>query len=469
MKFPSRSRRSERGSVLIVVLWISFGLVTLALYFANSMGMELRAADNRLAGLEAEQAIAGAVRYASMVITNGTTPGTLPDPEAYQRADVPVGDAAFWFIGRNDQQRNRDQVYFGLVDEASKLNLNTATLTQLQLLPRMTPELAAAIVDWRDSNSEVTTGGAEDEIYQRLNPAYHCKNGPFDTVEELRLVYGMTMEILYGEDANYNGALDPTENDGDELMPKDDRNGTLDPGLAEYLTVWSREPSTGLTNVNDQQQLAPLLQEKFGVDRANQILAQFGGSSNTNRPPGGGGGGGGNTTRTVGSLIEFYTVGQLTQSEFQQIYSLITTTNTTVTGLVNINTASEAVLVCIPGIGTERAATVVSYRQGNASQLTTVAWLVDAIGAEAALQAGPYVTARSYVYSADVVALGHHDRGYHRVASVLDASDGTPRVVYRQDLTQLGWALGRDVREQLDIDRYDRATQPPRGSTLTRF
>src|SRR5882672_11094047 len=32
-----RSVRGERGSVLIIVLWIAFGLVSLALYFAGSM------------------------------------------------------------------------------------------------------------------------------------------------------------------------------------------------------------------------------------------------------------------------------------------------------------------------------------------------------------------------------------------------------------------------------------------------
>ena len=36
----------QRGSVLIIVLWICIGLVTIALYFANSMTYELRAADN---------------------------------------------------------------------------------------------------------------------------------------------------------------------------------------------------------------------------------------------------------------------------------------------------------------------------------------------------------------------------------------------------------------------------------------
>ena len=45
---------AERGSVLIIVLWVAFGLVSLAIYFANSSSLELRAADNRVAALEAE-------------------------------------------------------------------------------------------------------------------------------------------------------------------------------------------------------------------------------------------------------------------------------------------------------------------------------------------------------------------------------------------------------------------------------
>jgi hypothetical protein len=102
------------------------------------------------------------------------------------------------------------------------------------------------------------------------------------------------------------------------------------------------------------------------------------------------------------------------------------------------------------------------------SQLNNVAWLVEALGNEAALQAAPYVTARSFVYTADVAALGHHDRGFRRVRNVLDYADGSPRVIYRQDLTHLGWALGRDVREQLALDREIRATNPNRGTTLTR-
>ena len=52
---PSTSRRrhasARSGSVLIIVLWIAFGLVTIALYFGHSMSMAARAADNQEAGI----------------------------------------------------------------------------------------------------------------------------------------------------------------------------------------------------------------------------------------------------------------------------------------------------------------------------------------------------------------------------------------------------------------------------------
>ena len=62
-------RRAARGSVLVIVLWIAFGLVSMALYFADSMSSELRASDNRVCGLAADQAIEGAARYVSYVLS----------------------------------------------------------------------------------------------------------------------------------------------------------------------------------------------------------------------------------------------------------------------------------------------------------------------------------------------------------------------------------------------------------------
>jgi len=484
--FPSSEKRThkinqESGSVLIIVIWVAFGLVALTLYFAQSMSFELRSSDNRVAAVEAEQAIEGAARYVSNIlaktISERQLPGTMPDPLAYRSEAVPVGDARFWLIGRdtNTWQNGPDRLKFGLVDEASKLNLNTATMEMLQVLPNMTAELAANIVAWRQSTNDASLGGAQSETYMRLQPPYQCKNAPFETVDELRLVYGLNLELLYGEDSNLNGLLDPNETDGETLPPADNRDNRLDPGLLEYVTVYSREP-TARTNVNNQQQLQALLSSVFDSARVNQIITAAqgggggaggtggggaggtgggaggpgGGAGGTGGGAGGTGGGGGGATASFTSLLEFYLRSRMSPEEFALVETSLTA-NTNVQGLVNVSTASEAVLMSIPGIGTDKASALVSYRQSNPSQANTIAWVADALDRDTnrVSLAGPYITAHGYQFTADVAAVGHHGRGFRRVKFVFDTSDGTPRIVYRQDLTHLGWALGNQGRADL--------------------
>ena len=83
--------------------------------------------------------------------------------------------------------------------------------------------------------------------------------------------------------------------------------------------------------------------------------------------------------------------------------------------------------------------------------MTSVAWLVDALGptspAIMALERGDYITTQSYQFTADIAALGPYGRGYRRTRFVFDISEGTPKILYRQDLSSLGWALGKKVRE----------------------
>jgi hypothetical protein len=40
-------------------------------------------------------------------------------------------------------------------------------------------------------------------------------------------------------------------------------------------------------------------------------------------------------------------------------------------------------------------------------------------------------------------------RGYRRVKFIFDISDGVPKIIHRQDLSRLGWALGDRVRQQI--------------------
>ncbi len=121
-----------------------------------------------------------------------------------------------------------------------------ATGTNLALLPRMTTALANNIIAWEDTNTSDSLGGAESDTYMMQSPPYLCKNAPFETVDELRLVYQMNPDILYGEDANLNGILDPNENDGDVLPPSD--NAWTD---ASIRYAWSISLFTRSRTAND--------------------------------------------------------------------------------------------------------------------------------------------------------------------------------------------------------------------------
>ena len=444
-------RAGKKGSGLIIVLWIAFGLVALALYFANSMNFELRVADNRVAAQSADQAIEGAARYVNYLLStqiqNGSN-GCFPILMNYQCEAVPVGDAHFWLLGRDTNNVvGPGTVCFGLVDEASKLNLNTAPSNAIIWLPRMTVDLTQAILDWRDTNAT----GPTVTYYAMQQPAYQCKSDPFETVDELRLLYGSTMDILVGEDLNRNGVLDPSETD-------ENQNNMVDPGIVEYFTVYSREPNTNsdgsqkvLINPVNVNALRGLLQTNF-PSNYQQILARLGVS--LGGPPSGGSNAPPAAAPRFASPLRYYQQSGLSSTEFAQIATNLTTKSGAFTeGRVNVNTASATVLTCLLEGDAAAAQTLIDYRNTNPSSLTSIAWIVDALGQNfpndlQMLQAGDYVTTQTYQFTADIAALGPHGRGYRRVKFVFDTSSGTPQIVYRQDLTHLGWALGKAAREK---------------------
>ena len=472
------SRAAQRASTLVIVLWIAFGLVSITLYFAHSMSFELRASDNRVCAMAAEQAIDGAARYLNYLVTtqiaNGSN-GVLPVLDNSLCESVPVGEARSWLMGRDTNNPvGPGRMCFGLVDEASKLNLNTAAINpmvasnQFIWLPRMTLDLTQAILDWVTTNGN----GPTATYYAMQQPPYQCKCEPFETVDELRLLLGADMDTLVGEDANRNGILDPSETD-------ENQNNMLDPGVLEYCTIYSRESNTnsdGTARVNissvssGSTELISLLQTNFGTARTEQILVSLGVvTSAPSRPQGRAGGaaglpGGGAapatpalsmTTVSFKSPLQFYVKSGMTSTEFAQIATNLTATSGSyVQGRVNVNTASAAVLACLVGGDTGVAEQLVNYRQSNPDNLTSIAWVVEALGqgypeALAAIQAGDFLTTQSFQFTADVAALGPFGRGYRRVKFIFDTSDGTPRIVYRQDLTHLGWALGKEVRQSL--------------------
>jgi len=436
---------SDRGSVLIVTMCVSIALVSVTLLFGHSMLMSYRGSDNDLAGRQAGQAIEGAARYAESLLADSATPGTFPELTSYVGEAVSVGEATFWFLGRPLETTTVNTFEYGLVDEASKININVAPASVLEKLPGMTSELAQAIVEWRTpgASSSTASGGISSQTYM-------IKHAPFESVEELALVDGMTEEILYGEDTNMNGVLDPNEDDGDKSLPADNADGKLDPGLLEYVTVFSSvskngtDGKTARLDVSQQNgledKLQTILTDAFGQDRGTKILDPL-------KP-----------LTALSSPLALYlrsreraTSNPMTAEEFDKIAGSLTINSgpqNLYPSPINVNTASDAVLACIPGLSGKRSS-ILAARLKRAQQ-SGIAWIVDAIGdRQVARSVGPYITGESFQVTADVAAVGRYGRGYRRTKFVIDTGSGTPRIIYRRNLAGLGWALGDQVRTEL--------------------
>jgi len=444
-----RQRRAH-GTILIVTIWVVLVLAGLALVFARSMRVAAIVSSNHVASLEAECVAAGAGAYirAQLAQTDEEeTTSSSSDADEYRALEV--GEGYFWVLHSNlEDDSNYD---YGLTDEAGKINLNSASQEMLLKLPGMTAELAASIIDWRDEDSEVTTGGAENEYYLLQSEPYNCKNAPLQTVEEILLIKGASEELLYGEDTNLNGILDDQENDGDLSTPADDRDGRLDTGFYDYVTVYSVEANTdsegnARININDSSSRSDLqtaLQELFKEERALEIMGMM------------------STNPSYDNILEFYFQAGLKSEEFAQLADKLTTSDEeTLSGLVNVNTASKEVLLCLPGLEENDAEALLSYRERNSEQ-TSLAWIVDVLDQDKAIAIGSYITARSSQYSADIVCLSGNGRAYKRYKAVFDVQGGTPRMVYWKSLTSFGWPLNREIIATL------RAGQPLTDTILS--
>lgn len=117
---------------------------------------------------------------------------TLSEPWALRLPPIPVENGSL--SGQIEDQQGR----FNLnnVVKAGQPNLVQLAhfqglLSILGLSPALASELAAALVDWIDADSESRSdGGAEDAYYLSLQPPYLTANRPLIDVAELALVRG---------------------------------------------------------------------------------------------------------------------------------------------------------------------------------------------------------------------------------------------------------------------------------------
>ena len=170
---------------MVSVLWILAFLTVVAGGLSLQARTETRMAQNLVSVAQAREAAVGAVQVAVFELLRGRT--------AYQWQ----GD------GSTDEIRLGDTVIqVAVFDEAGRIDLNKASARVLERLfaavgldDTDAAELVDAVVDWRDPDQLHRLNGAEDDDYQEAGTAYGAKDGPFESVEELQLVLGMSPDI----------------------------------------------------------------------------------------------------------------------------------------------------------------------------------------------------------------------------------------------------------------------------------
>ncbi len=465
-------------------MWVVLVLGALVLVYARSMQVEGIASANRLSNVKAV-----AVEHAAEQWVLCQVDGTMGD--AVSITSIPgqaiqVGDGVnggyFWLLRPNPAD---DQHFdFGIQDEASKINLNSATDAMLATVP-VPPslsgggqEIADAIVTWRNPGGTPTGEAGGSSYYESLPEPYDNKSNNFETVEELLLLQNtangaqtVTRDILFGSDLNRNGVIDNGELGANSANSTSALGSSLDNsagsqsdsrGMFNFLTCYTVEPNTdpngsAKINVNlptSRDQLQKLLLQTLSQQRVDEVLSKVAGTGNQ---------------RTFPNLGAWYTASGLQPPEFGPIVAYLTASrsnSSTQTGLLNVNTASEQALIAL-GLQQGDADAIVNSRGGNTGGVNSttgsgltmgssnstapsgdLTWLFQAIPQSAATIL-PYITYRSYQYSADIVAVSADGRSFRRVRIVVDARTSPPVIVYRKDLTGYGWPLPAEVRKSM--------------------
>lgn len=231
------SRKSNKGTVLILVLW-AIGLLTV---FAVHIGLRVQQKIHLLSRLDKRAQLhlivaSGIQRAQAVFYTDRKINGSsnqkqkkvirFNNPAQFQGKKIGQGT---YEVSYRDYPHDADFPIerYGFIDEERKININKADGRVLKsLIQDVTgmneegaDDLAKAIVDWRKYGRSEIIGFYSDEYYENLEFPYEEKKRDFETLDELLLVKGMDKDIykklsdfvtVYGEgQVNINTATEP--------------------------------------------------------------------------------------------------------------------------------------------------------------------------------------------------------------------------------------------------------------------
>jgi DNA uptake protein ComE-like DNA-binding protein len=406
MMRPPTSVRHRTGSVLAIVIW------SIAICAAVAATVQVLSTRQSVMGVEALSRVQA--RWAAragvetmIAIMEYHTENPDPTDALAMLKDLENNSAGELETGTYDIRHYLDGVeWAGPLDEHAKANINLITKAQMINIRDMTPDVADAIVDWRDADDDSGLLGAEATYYRNRGISYLPRNANLRSFAELELIAGVWPEYARGEDWNLNGRLDPNENDGDLSWPDDNADGKLDQGWSGILTgasltaplspsgmpklalrtatpedvsarcgisggqansliAYSKQPNARLENLLTTP-LATLAQGRGAQPQNQQQPGRTGRSS------------GGQTRLAPGASAD----AALSMPQIGTILNecMIDEFNRPQPGRININSVSSEVLTEVFDLNPKLAASIVSRRDSRPEGITTLAELLEIPG-----------------------------------------------------------------------------------------
>lgn len=471
-----------RGSVLVVVLWTSVLLGIGAISVLHATTIDVRVAGNHGDRVQARWLALAGVEKAKAVLYREETrrresrspfdASVFSSPSDFREQKLGRGK---YDVIRGPAGDELDSKYYGVIDLERFVDLNVAGAEELGKIPGLTPAMVGALVDWRDSDSTVSANGAEAAYYDGLEFPRRIANAPFESLLDVLRVRGIDVVSFFGEDANGNGLLDPSENDGDKSAPLDNADGVLELGVSRWVTI-----GTGAANLNvsgdaradvrsaDASELALVdglsgdlaqsiadyrqaqsissIVDLLDVKRVEQVENR--GSSRSSNARGrnrgrgnsssGNNASGNNASGNSSNNSGWRTVGSnlIDQSTLIGFADGVTGRSADLRGVVNVNTASAVVLATLPGVTEAIAQAIVERRQTDGWYRNEAELLeVDGIDKNKLKTLIPRIVIRSGTFR--VIAEGRVDRSnaVRRVEVIVRRGlDGFETLSYREDL-----------------------------------
>jgi general secretion pathway protein K len=282
-RIPGAILASQDGIALLMVLWALTILTAIVFSFTLMARTEAYStASFRAVVANRFLAEAGIERGILEILYRNANKG-----QAAQTTVVPEGGEVVQIDGTPYTGKiEKGQYTFRITDESGKIPLNALTdstgVVLKNLLMNMgyqqedAETVVDSILDWRDQDELRRLHGAESEYYTSLPNPYKAKNGPFDAVEELLLVKGVTPIMLYGDGKkkgiiNYLTVSSNSNTINVNAAPKEVLMAVpgLDPAKVDLLMLQRKAtpaaPTTGTQGTQGSQgiqDLAAILGEK---------------------------------------------------------------------------------------------------------------------------------------------------------------------------------------------------------------